>query len=213
MADIPLAGTPRGVAVIGYGWMGRLHTQAYLRLPHHYPHLPAARLIAVADPEADRRAEAVRRFGFERSMADWRELLDDPAVEAVSVTTPNHLHREITIAAASAGQHVWIEKPVGLTAADALAVAQAVQAAGVRSCVGFNYRHAPAVQQARELIAGGSLGTVTHARFRLFSDYAGTRKRHCPGDLSGPRAGRACSGTWPAMLSISSATCSATSTR
>jgi predicted dehydrogenase len=81
-----MTGTSPGVAVIGYGWMGRLHAQAYSKLRHHYPDLPAARLIAVADPETDRQADAIQRFGFERSVADWRELLDDPAVEAVSVT-------------------------------------------------------------------------------------------------------------------------------
>jgi predicted dehydrogenase len=168
-----MTGSSLGVAVIGYGWMGRLHAQAYLRLRHHYPHLPVPRLIGVADPEADRRDEAVSRFGFERPVADWRELLDDPAVAAVSVTAPNHLHRQIATAAAAAGQHVWVEKPVGLTAADAAAVARAIHDAGVQSCVGFNYRNVPAIRHARELIAGGSLGTVTHARFRLFSDYAG----------------------------------------
>jgi predicted dehydrogenase len=175
-----MAGTSLGVAVVGYGWMGRLHAQAYLRVRHHYPALPAVRLIGVADPEAGRREDAVRRFGFERSVADWRELLGEPAIEAVSVTTPNHRHRQIATAAASSGRHVWVEKPVGLTAADALAVAGAVKTAGVQCCVGFNYRHAPAVSHARELIAGGSLGTVTHARFRLFSDYAG----HPQGALS-----------------------------
>jgi predicted dehydrogenase len=168
-----MAGRSLGVAVIGYGWMGRLHTQAYLRLRHHYPQLPAARLIGVADPEADRRDEAIRRFGFKRSVADWRELLEDPAVQAVSVTAPNHLHLPIATAAAAAGKHVWVEKPVGLAAADALAVARAIRDAGVQSCVGFNYRNVPAIRRARELIADGSLGTVTHARFRLFSDYAG----------------------------------------
>jgi predicted dehydrogenase len=168
-----MTGSSLGVAVIGHGWMGRLYAQAYLRLRHHYPQLPAARLIGVAEPEADRPDEAVSRFGFERSVADWPELLDDPAVEAVSVTAPNHLHRQIATAAAAAGRHVWVEKPVGLTAADALAVASTIKNAGVQSCVGFNYRNVPAVHHAKDLIAGGSLGTVTHARFRLFSDYAG----------------------------------------
>ena len=73
---------------------------------------------------------------------------------------------------AAAGKHLWIEKPVGLCTADAAAVADAVAAAGVQSTVGFNYRNAPAVQHARELISSGAIGTVTHARFRLFSDYA-----------------------------------------
>jgi predicted dehydrogenase len=93
-------------------------------------------------------------------------------VQAVSITAPNFLHREIGVALARAGKHIWIEKPVGLTADDARAVAEAVKTAGVQSAVGFNYRNAPAVAAARELIGGGELGTVTHARFRLFSDYA-----------------------------------------
>ncbi|HEV3464818.1 MAG TPA: Gfo/Idh/MocA family oxidoreductase, partial [Actinomycetota bacterium] len=73
---------------------------------------------------------------------------------------------------AEAGKHVWVEKPVGLATDDARAVADAAERAGVQGTVGFNYRNAPAVTAARELIAGGQLGTVTHARFRLFSDYA-----------------------------------------
>ena len=93
-------------------------------------------------------------------------------MRAVSVTAPNFLHREIGVAMAEAGKHVWIEKPVGLTAEDARAVADAVGGAGVQGAVGFNYRNAPAVEAARELIAAGEIGTVTHARIRLFSDYA-----------------------------------------
>jgi predicted dehydrogenase len=90
----------------------------------------------------------------------------------VSITAPNFLHREIGVAMAEAGKHIWIEKPVGLTAEDARAVADAAAKAGVRSAVGFNYRNAPAVEAARDLIASGEIGTVTHVRIRLFSDYA-----------------------------------------
>jgi predicted dehydrogenase len=90
----------------------------------------------------------------------------------VSVTAPNFLHREIGVALAKAGKHIWIEKPVGLSTADARAVADAVREAGVQATVGFNYRYAPAVEAAREMIHGGELGSVTHGRFRLFSDYA-----------------------------------------
>ena len=93
-------------------------------------------------------------------------------MQAVSIAAPNFLHREIGVAMAQAGKHIWIEKPVGLTTADARAVADAVRAAGVQGAVGFNYRNAPAVAAARELIAAGELGSITHARFRLFSDYA-----------------------------------------
>jgi predicted dehydrogenase len=162
-----------GVAVAGFGWMGRVHTQAYARIPHHYPRLGLRpELVAVAD-EAPGRAQAARaQYGFATATTDWRDLAADPRVEAVSVAAPNFLHREIGAGLAAAGKHLWIEKPVGLTADDARAVAAAVRDAGVQGTVGFNYRNAPAVEAARELIAEGAIGPVTHARVRLFSDYA-----------------------------------------
>ncbi|MCL8012065.1 Gfo/Idh/MocA family protein [Streptomyces sp. AS02] len=162
-----------GVAVVGFGWMGRVHTQAYARLPHHYPHLPLRpRLVTIAEDVPGRAEEAAAQFGFAATTRHWREIAADPRVQAVSITAPNFLHREIGVAMAEAGKHIWIEKPVGLTVADAQAVADAVAKAGVQGAVGFNYRNAPAVEAARELIASGGIGTVTHVRVRLFSDYA-----------------------------------------
>ncbi|KUL74177.1 MULTISPECIES: Gfo/Idh/MocA family protein [unclassified Streptomyces] len=162
-----------GVAVVGFGWMGRVHTQAYARLAHHYPDLPLRpELVTVAEEVPGRAEEAAARFGFASATRDWREVAADPRVRAVSVTAPNFLHREIGVAMAEAGKHLWIEKPVGLTADDARAVADAASRAGVRSAVGFNYRNAPAVETARDLVASGDIGTVTHVRIRLFSDYA-----------------------------------------
>ncbi|MDI6104224.1 Gfo/Idh/MocA family oxidoreductase [Actinoplanes sp. NEAU-A12] len=162
-----------GVAVIGFGWMGHVHTRAYLRLRHHYPDLAIEpRLVAVADAEPGRAEAAAAQYGFATATTDWRELLADPRVEAVSVTTPNFLHREIGAAVAATGRHLWIEKPVGLTGDDARAVAAAAAAAGVQGTVGFNYRSAPAVAEARALLAAGAIGQVTDARFRFASDYA-----------------------------------------
>src|SRR3954451_12915511 len=162
-----------GAAVAGFGWMGRVHTQSYARVTHHFPQLGVRpELIAVADEAPGRAQEGADRYGFATATTDWRDLAADPRVQAVSVAAPNFLHREIGAGLARAGKHIWIEKPVGLTAGDARAVADAVRAAGVQGAVGFNYRNAPAVEAARELIANGELGAVTHARFRLFSDYA-----------------------------------------
>ena len=166
-------GSTFGVAVVGFGWMGRVHTQAYARVPHHFPQLSLRpELIAVADVVPGRAEEAAARYGFATAAQDWREVAADPRVQAVSVAAPNFLHREIGVTMAEAGKHLWIEKPVGLTADDARAVAGAVTKAGVQGTVGFNYRNAPAVSAARELIAAGEIGTVTHLRIRLFSDYA-----------------------------------------
>ncbi|WP_328420742.1 Gfo/Idh/MocA family protein [Streptomyces sp. NBC_00443] len=162
-----------GVAVVGFGWMGRVHSQAYARVPHHYPQLALRpRLVTVAEEVPGRAEEAAAQFGFASTTRDWREVAADPRVRAVSITAPNFLHREIGVAMAEAGKHIWIEKPVGLSAADAQAVADAVAKAGVQGAVGFNYRNAPAVEAARDLIAAGEIGTVTHVRVRLFSDYA-----------------------------------------
>ncbi|GLZ01453.1 Gfo/Idh/MocA family oxidoreductase [Actinoplanes sp. NBRC 103695] len=162
-----------GVAVAGFGWMGRVHTQAYLRVPHHYPALGLRPvLVAVADEVPGRAAEAAARYGFASSTEDWRTFVSRTDVQAVSITAPNFLHREMGVELARAGKHIWIEKPVGLTSDDALAVSAAAREAGVHGAVGFNYRNAPAVEAARDLIESGELGTVTHARCRFFSDYA-----------------------------------------
>ncbi|MFF4655618.1 Gfo/Idh/MocA family protein [Streptomyces sp. NPDC001381] len=162
-----------GVAVVGFGWMGRVHTQAYARVRHHYPQLSLRpELVAVAEEVPGRAEEAAAQFGFASTTRDWREVAADPRVRAVSITAPNFLHREIGVAMAEAGKHIWIEKPVGLTREDAAAVADAVAGAGVQGAVGFNYRNAPAVETARGLIASGELGAVTHVRIRLLSDYA-----------------------------------------
>ncbi|MEV4232046.1 Gfo/Idh/MocA family oxidoreductase [Streptomyces bobili] len=164
---------PLGVAVVGFGWMGRVHTQAYARVTHHFPQLALRpELVTVAEEVPGRAEQAAQQYGFASAVRDWREVAADPRVGAVSITAPNFLHREIGVAMAGAGKHLWIEKPVGLTADDARAVADAVAKAGVQAAVGFNYRNAPAVEAARDLIAAGDIGAVTHVRIRLFSDYA-----------------------------------------
>src|SRR5262249_30601654 len=101
-----------GVAVVGFGWMGRVHTQAYARLPHPCPQLSVRpELVAVADEVPGRAAGAAARYGFATATEDWREIAADQRVHAVSITAPNFLHREIGVAMAQAGKHVWIEKP------------------------------------------------------------------------------------------------------
>lgn len=136
-----------GVAVVGFGWMGRVHTQAYARVPHHFPGLSLRpELVTVVEEVPGRAEEAARQFGFARTARDWREVVDDPRIQAVSITAPNFLHREIGVAMAEAGKHIWIEKPVGLTAADARAVADAVARAG---CPGRRRLQLP--QRARRL--------------------------------------------------------------
>jgi predicted dehydrogenase len=162
-----------GVGVIGAGWLGDVHARAWARLRHHYPGLAVApRFVAVADSVAGARDVAQRKHGFQRAYPVWRDLVADPDVHVVSVTAPNAMHREIGVAVAEAGKHLWIEKPVGLGPDDARAVARAVAMNGVSATVGFNYRAAPAMTRLHDLVHGGAIGSPTHARVRMFSDYA-----------------------------------------
>ncbi len=161
-----------GIGVVGLGWMGRVHTSSYRRLLEHFPDAGVKpRLVVAADISETRRAHA-ERVGFERTAADWRAVLEDPAVDVVSITVPNAMHREVAVAAAEAGKHIWVEKPVGRGVPDTEAVAEAVRRAGVISGVGFCYRFAPAVQHAHELIAAGEIGNITHYRGVFLADYA-----------------------------------------
>jgi predicted dehydrogenase len=161
-----------GIGVIGLGWMGRVHTSSYRRVLDHFPDLGIVpRLVVACDVGEDRRRHA-ELVGFERTVDDWRAVIDDPEVEAVSVTAPNAMHREIAVAAAEAGKHVWVEKPVGRGLADTAAVAEAAERAGIINAVGFCYRFAPAVQHARALIEAGVLGEINHFRGVFLADYA-----------------------------------------
>jgi predicted dehydrogenase len=161
------------VGIIGAGWMGHVHARAYRRVGQHWPDLAARpEVVAVADSDESAAATFADAHGDVVRHSDWHDLLADPAIQAVSVTAPNFLHREIGMAVAESGRHLWIEKPVGLTAADAIAVRDAVSANGVVACVGFNYRHVPAIARARELVASGGIGVPTHARVQLLTDYA-----------------------------------------
>lgn len=162
-----------GVGLISVGWMGRLHSRAYLAAAHHYPDLPVrAALRIAADPDDAGREHASRALGYERTVSDYREVLSDPAVDVVSICSPNFLHREIALAAIAAGKPFWIEKPMGRGAHESRDIARAADDAKLVTAVGFNYRHAPAVAHARRLVREGAIGRITNLRVSLLADYS-----------------------------------------
>lgn len=162
-----------GVGVVSLGWMGRLHTRAYRALKERFPEIDAdIRLVACCDPLDSNRDQALTMLGFERTYADYRDLIADPDVDIVSVCSPNYLHHEVALACAEAGKPFWIEKPMGVTAVQSREIAEAAERAGLTTSVGFNYRHTPAIQYARTLISQGKLGRITNARVWLIADYA-----------------------------------------
>ena len=162
-----------GVGLISVGWMGKLHTRSYQALPTVYPELHLRpRLVHAADTAPDRAAYARDVLGYAKASMDYREVLADPDVDVVSICAPTGLHREIGVAAAEAGKAFWIEKPVGRDANDAADVAAAASRNGVITSVGYNYRHAPAVERVRELVTNGDLGRITNVRAIFFNGYA-----------------------------------------
>jgi predicted dehydrogenase len=162
-----------GIGLISVGWMGKLHSHAYQAVPQVYPELKIRpRLVHAADTAPDRADYAREVLGYAKAGTDYHDVLADPDVDVVSICAPNMLHREIGVAAARAGKPFWIEKPVGRDAAETAEVAAAARAAGVVTSIGYNYRHAPAVERVRELIAAGELGRITNVRAVFFNSYA-----------------------------------------
>jgi predicted dehydrogenase len=161
-----------GVGVIGFGWLGQAHSRSLLRIPTLFADREFdTELVVCGDTSPERIDDAVRSFGFGRGTADWREVVSDPAVDVVFIAAPNMLHVELVEAAAAAGKHVFCEKPVGGTPEQTIRAYEAAQAAGVISGVGYNYRWAPLVRYAAQLIADGTLGEITNYRGRFFSMY------------------------------------------
>jgi len=161
-----------GIGVIGMGWMGMAHSRAYRNIPDRfYDSGIRPKLIICADDVAARAQQAQEALGFSQSTTDWHAVINHPDVQVVNIASPNFLHLEMVRAATQAGKHVFCEKPVGRTPEETAEIEYLARKAGVMSFVGFNYRWAPMVQYAKQLIEEGKLGKLTHYRGRFFSMY------------------------------------------
>ena len=143
------------IGLIGSGFMGQAHADAFRRAALFYRDLPARPLLAmIAERDASLAALAAERLGFARSTGDWRTLVNDPAIDLVDITSPNNLHHDMAIAAIEAGKHVYCEKPLAVTLGEAEAMHAAATRSGVKSMVAFNNVKTPAAMLARKLIEG-----------------------------------------------------------
>lgn len=157
------------IGLIGSGFMGQAHADAFRRAGLLYRDLPAIpHLYMLADATDELAATAAARYGFEKSTGDWRALVNDPTVDVVDITSPNALHYEMALAAIAAGKHVYCEKPLSVTLAEAEEMAAAAQARGVKTMVAFNNIKTPAAMLAKQLIERGEIGTPM--RFRGWFD-------------------------------------------
>jgi predicted dehydrogenase len=165
-----------GVGLIGFGWLGQAHTRSMQRIKTLFAERQFdPELVICSDTVPARVEEAIGSFGYKRGSADWRSVVDDPEVDVVFIAAPNAMHVELIEAAAQAGKDVFCEKPVGGTPAETARAERAGRNAGVISGVGYNYRWAPLVRYAAQLVANGRLGSVQHYRGRFFSMYGSDR--------------------------------------
>jgi len=158
--------------MIGYGFMGRAHTNAYKRVGDFFPELTHRPVLQAA---CGRDAEKVQAFaeqwGYASHETDWRALIARDDIDAVDICVPNNLHKDIALAAAAAGKMILCEKPLAMNTADAEQMCQAVEAAGVANTVWYNYRRIPAVSLAKALIDEGRLGEIYHYRSNFLQDW------------------------------------------
>lgn len=170
-----LSGT-LGVALLGTKFMGRAHSIAWANAPKFFDLPLQVRMAWTAGRDAAETHEFGRKWGWQGSTIDWHEAVTSPAVHLVDIATPNDVHCEMAIAALEAGRHVACEKPLAATLKDARAMRDAARKAakrGVKTFVWFNYRRAPAVARAQQLVAQGRLGRIFHVRAAYLQDWGG----------------------------------------
>ena len=159
------------IGLIGTGFMGKAHVFGFASAPRVFELPFELDLRTVADITPEAAASAARTLGFANSTADWRDIINDPDIDVVDITAPNALHKEMALAAIAAGKHVYCEKPLAPLSDDAREMAEAAEAKGVKTQVGFNYLCNPMLNFAREMIAAGELGEIRGYRGIHCEDY------------------------------------------
>ena len=160
-----------GIGLVGTGFMGKCHALAWNAVRPVFGDGAQPRLVHLADVTAELAATRAAEFGFKRSSGDWRALVSDPEVDVVSVTAPNQFHAEIALAALAAGKHLWCEKPMAPTLADAVRMRDAARKAGKVCVLGYNYIQNPAIRHIRKLLDENTIGAVNHVRVEMDEDF------------------------------------------
>ena len=159
------------IGLIGYGFMGRAHSNAYLKVNRFFDLEYQPVLKAVCARSADKVRAFADNWGWESVETDWRKLIERDDIDAIDIGSPNNTHRDIVLAAAKAGKMILCEKPLAMNAAEGLEMTEAVEKAGVPNMVWFNYRRVPAITLAKQFMDEGRLGRVFHYRAKYLQDW------------------------------------------
>ncbi|MHA7967877.1 Gfo/Idh/MocA family protein [Rhizobium sp. CAU 1783] len=160
-----------GIGLIGTGYMGKCHALAWNNVASIFGDVERPRLVTLAEVNADLAAKKAGELGFAKSTGNWRDLLSDPSIDVISVTTPNAFHAEMAIEALEAGKHVWCEKPMAPALADAIRMREAAARSGKVAAMGYNYIQNPMIRHMRRLIDEGAIGSVNHVRVEMDEDF------------------------------------------
>lgn len=166
-----MAAKTMNIGLVGTKFMGKAHSNAYLKVARFFDVDPQPVMKAVCGRHAEETAEFANRFGWQSHESDWRKLCQRQDIDVVDVSTPGNLHHDIAVAAAKAGKHVYCEKPLAFNLKDARAMLDAVRQAGVVHMVNFNYRVVPALALAQQMIQAGEIGEIRHFRATYLQDW------------------------------------------
>jgi predicted dehydrogenase len=159
------------VGMIGYGFMGKAHSNAWRQAPHFFPLKAKIEMHTICGRDRARVETARAQLGWHLAATDWREVVESPLIDIIDINTSNDVHAEIAIAAARAGKHVLCEKPLAPTLAESQKMLEAVRKSGVKHMIVFNYRRVPAIAYAKQIIEAGQLGEIRHFRGTYLQDW------------------------------------------
>ena len=167
-----MAKKPLRIGLVGYGFMGRTHSNGYKRVPDFFPELEYQPVLQAVCGRSEEKTKAfAEQWGYASYETDWEKLIARDDIDAIDICTPNDTHAPISIAAAKAGKMVLCEKPIGRTAAEGEEMVKAIEAAGVPNTIWYNYRRLPAVTLAKKIIDSGKLGRIFHYRANFLQDW------------------------------------------
>ncbi|HIC24273.1 MAG TPA: Gfo/Idh/MocA family oxidoreductase, partial [Planctomycetes bacterium] len=159
------------IGMIGYGFMGKAHSNAYQKVNRFFDLKTKPVLQALCARDKENATSFASNWGYASVESDWRALIERDDIDAIDICVPNHLHHDIAVAAAEAGKWVLCEKPLAMNVAEAVEMTEAVEAAGVPNMVWFNYRRVPAIALARQLVDEGRIGKPFHYRGTYLQDW------------------------------------------
>jgi predicted dehydrogenase len=160
------------IGMVGYKFMGKAHSNAYRALPMFFPDAKIKpKMSVICGRNEDAVKQAAEQFGWAEVETDWRALIERDDIDLIDINAPSNVHKEIALAAAQAGKHIFCEKPLALTLADSREMLAAAEKAGIKHMIGFNYRFTPAIQLAKKLIESGRLGKIYHFRAWFLQDW------------------------------------------